>query len=420
MKLLPLRALPNYSLLEDSIRDSSIKELRNCTFTGRNTHYPNCLLETQSQLVNPYDERVMSLQRDSFYDGDEWEPTHITVPDTTYHSPAYFFVYNVDNYFHFLYDTLPYLVGYFELRKIIPDLHLVLETSHPKKQTLPPFVVEMLRLLGVSWTFVDPFAVYSTVFVSTSLTHGQKSNAPPSIVAQTVWNRLTAAAISSQISSFPTQTPKRFYVSRRTWVHNQTANLGTNYTTRRCCTNEDAVVALLKTYNIEEVFLELLTTEEKVAYFQNAELVVGVVGGGMCNCLFSPPTTKVLCLNTPYFLDINQRFQHTMTHTNLTISDCTTHAAFAGNFPLYSRVKVNNSANPWNGCVGEVEELPSPTTILVRLSSNDIAGFSQDFPQAAYIFDAAELQAVDKGLNSPYVVDIQALEANLKKLCPAN
>ena len=75
-------------------------------------------------------------------------------------------------------------------------------------------------------------------------------------------------------------------------------NLGTNYTTRRCCENEDAVVKLLASYGIEEVFMELLTTEQKIQYCKNAELIVGVVGGGMCNLLFSPVQKQKRCVLT--------------------------------------------------------------------------------------------------------------------------
>jgi hypothetical protein len=407
-----LRSLPRFQLVEDPIRESFLVEITDCTFTGRNTHYPNCLISTGNTLVNPYDERVMSLQRDSFYNGDQWETPDVTMVTDIYETtPVYFFTYNVDNYFHFLYDTLPYLAGYFMLKQTIPDLTLLLNTSHPTKQRLPPFVGEMLRLLNVRWKFVDEFTVYSKVFISSSFTHGGKSNAPPSDLTYTVWRKL-ADAVSEPVAP----TPKRFYISRRTWVHNQTDNLGTNYTTRRCCENEDQVVNLLASYGIEEVFMELLTTEQKIQYCKNAELIVGVVGGGMCNLLFSPPITKALCFNTPYFLDINQRFKYSMEHTDLLISECSTHSPYPGKIPLYSRVKVNKPGHSLNGCIGEVNRILTPTMVTVQLSSNDVAGFSQDFPMSEEIFEDTEVQPLDKGLNSPYTIDLTIVEQNLKQL----
>lgn len=414
MKLTGLRSLRPYQELDDRIRESFLVQLEDCCFTGRNIHYPNCLLQTaHSILVNPYDERVMSLQRDSFYDNDTWVDPVFIVPDQECNTPVYFFIYNVDNYFHFLYDTLPYLVGYFELKKSIPDLELILNTSHPSKKTLSPFVSEMLNLLGVQWRFVEPTTLYKKVFVSTSLTHGRKSNEPPSRIAYSIWNKLADA------SKYSGETPKRFYISRRSWVHGKTENMGTNYTTRRCCKNEDAVVELLSKYGIQEVFTELLTTDEKIAYFRNAELVVGVVGGGMCNLLFSPPSTSVICIHTPYFLDINKRFEYSMEHTALVVSDCTMHTPSPGKFKLFSRVRVTGAENHYNGCVGEVEGFYREGKVIVSVSSNNVAGFSQDFPMVKVEFDEDDLEAVDNGLNSPYTIDLDLLEENLKNILSA-
>jgi Glycosyltransferase 61 len=409
MKLLSIRAYPEpQTVLDDTLRGSFVACFKDAQVTGRNLHYPNCLIETSTGLWNPYDERVMSLKRDSFYDNDEWleyAPSETTQVETT---PCFFFVYNVDNYFHFVYDTLPILASYFKLKETIPELKLLLNTSHPSKTTFAPFVTEFLMALGIeTFALVSKSTRYETLYGSTSFTHGQKSNEAPSAPAYSVWSRL-----SSPIQD----TPKRFYISRRSWVHGKTKNMGTNYTMRRKCENEDAVVELLARYGIQEVFTELLTTEEKIAYFQNAELVVGIVGGGMCNLLFSPHTTKSLCIDTPYFLEINERFQHSMGHTQLLVSKCSSHVPSPGPFKLYSRVRVINAESQYVGCVGEVESYPDSEHVEVSLSSNDIAGFSQDFPLTRAVLSVLDLEAVDYGLNSPFVCDLELLEQNLKQV----
>lgn len=409
MKLTSLRSLQNSSdKLNDLIRTSFITTLQDVVFQGRNHHYPNCLLDCKQGLVNPYDERVMSLQRDSFYDNDEWKDYTVFDPVGSIKSPYFFFVYNVDNYFHFIYDTLPILYSYFQLKEKEPALKLLMNTSHPSKDTLAPFVVEFLAKLGITeWSIPHPGAKYKTIYVSTSFTHGSKSNTMPSFNAYCLWKR------------FPTlqsKGSKRFYISRRSWVHGKTENMGTNYTMRRKCENEDEVVTLLAKYGIQEVFTELLSTEEKLTLFQNAEVVVGIVGGGMCNLLFSPSTTRALCINTPYFLDINERFQYSMNHTQLTISHCSSHTPSPGAFRLYSRVRVTMPDHKYFGCVGEVEGFPEKGSLLVSLSSNDIAGFSQDFPLQKVVLQEHELTAVDQGLNSPFTVNLSILEDNLKKL----
>ena len=396
--------------LEDTIRDSFILELKNVELSGRNLHYPNCLLEIDTGLISPYDERVMSLKNDSFYDNNKWGNYTSYKRSNTVTDPVFFFVYNVDNYYHYIYDTLSILASYFEIKKLYPSLKLMINTSHPDKITLPHFVTEFLQIHGITdYILPSLTTIYKQIFVSTSFTHGGKSNEPPSPFAKELWNiQLTALTASAP-------TPKRFYISRRSWIHGKTENIGTNYTMRRKCMNEDDIVELLKKHGIQEVFTELLTTEEKLAYFKNAELVVGVVGGGMCNLLFSPSTTKALCINTPEFLTINKRFEHSMNHTQIVYSDSTKHYEQGVKFQLYTRVKVINSASDYWGLVGEVESRLG-SIYTVRLSSNDIAGFSQDFLLDSGSFHEEELEGIDEGLNSPYICDLAKLESDLGRL----
>ena len=42
-------------------------------------------------------------------------------------TPVFFFIYNVENYYHFIYDTLPYLYYYFEVKKSVSNLKLLIE-----------------------------------------------------------------------------------------------------------------------------------------------------------------------------------------------------------------------------------------------------------------------------------------------------
>jgi hypothetical protein len=413
MKLTHLRELNSpVQKLEDGDRTDFLYTFSNVRVTGRSLYYPNCLLQDKYRLINPYDERVMSLKKDSFYDNNEWldaKPFEesLQVEET----PMFFFVYNVDNYFHFLYDTLPYLAWVSQKIQNGNSLTLLLNTSGPGKRVLPPFVKETLQILGIQgYRFVQPNTLYRTLYVGTSFTHGHQSNESPSRYARAIWERLTQIPISR----FP-MTPKRFYVSRRSWVHNDTSNMGTNYTERRKCLNENHVVAMLQKYGVEEVFLELLSMEEKAVYFTNAELVVGVIGGGMCNLLLSPTTTKALCIPTPFFREINKRFEFSMVHTKLGYSECATHPPWPHTFRLYSRVRVITKDSEYTNCIGEVVDV-SETLYTVSLSNNDVAGFSQDFTFQKMLFREADLEAVDEGLNSPYICDIDILERDLKKL----
>ena len=53
---------------------------------------------------------------------------------------------------------------------------------------------------------------------------------------------------------------------------------------------------------------------------------------------------------------------------------------------------------------------------LLALSSNDVAGFSQDFQFTKRPFHEENLTPIDLGLNSPFEIDLQQLETDLKSL----
>lgn len=418
MKIRRLREFPAYSTYTDTLRETHLFQFKDVILTGRNLHYPNCLLWAPNNLINPYDERVMSLQKDSFYENDTFMPNEERLEKIKeqIREPVYFFTYNVDNYYHFVYDSLPCLFGYFTLRVSYPNMPLLLQTSHPSKTTLPPFVKEFFKLLGIKRVvYGSPTVLYKTVYVATSVTHGGRSGDPPSSWAHRVWN-----GILTQIpEKLPVRVPPRIYISRRSWIHGKTDNLGTNYTTRRRCMNEDALVEMFTRHGFQEWFAELLTTEQKLYLFQNTQVVAGLIGGGMCNLLFSPPKVRSLILVTPCFLEVNQRFRHSMDHTHTLYSDSCA-LAETGRIPSYTRVKVKQGEH--TGCIGEVEgyeEVEGTKRYTVALSQNDIAGFSQDFPLRHETFLEEDLEPLDGGLNSPFVCDVDAVERDLKLLLEA-
>ena len=299
----------NYFAVNDSLRNSGYHYFQNVYFVGRNLHYPNCLIYTKQKLYNPYDEKVMSLNKESFYDNEEYTIDILEFRKIE-HNYCFFFIYNVDNYYHFLYDTLPILYYYKLLQKTYPELKLLINTSHSSKDTLPMFVKESLELLNITnIIFPNSITLYQNLFIGSSLTHGEKSNTIPSILSYTIWN--------SMVSSINIDSPKKIYISRRSHLSKHPENIGTNYTQRRKCVNEDSLVDLLLKENYVEIFCEDLSMSEKIHHFQNATHIAGFIGGGMANCIFSKPSTKVLCLVTPEFLNINKRFVFSMNHTNV-------------------------------------------------------------------------------------------------------
>ena len=363
-------------------------------------YYLRCKVNRKS----PYDERVMSMpQLTSMLSTETIVEKHLERKSGVY----FFFIFNFENYYHFLYDTLPYLSFYFTLT---PRPKLLLAKGHKFLQ----FQKEMLTLLGIDLEndikfAVEEEAIYERLYVPSSLTHGHSvdgksaSNTFPSHAAHTIWKKLQDGI------TYSAPTPKKFYVSRRSHIHGDSSNIGTNYTTRRRCLNEDAVVELLKSYDFEEVFCETMSTEQKIATFKNATHIVGFIGGGMANTLFSPGHVDVGCILTPEFLRINQRFLYSMAYASLETLDITSLAPHAGTFSPYTRVQVKDESSPYFNKIGEVHGYKEDKCV-VHLSTSVIAGFSLDANLVVVEFHESQLTQLDAGLNSPFVCNLEALK----------
>jgi len=281
----------------------------------------------------------------------------------------------------------------------------MINTSHPSKQTLPQFVIESFKLLDIkNIVFPSENTLYDTIFVGTSLTHGGFSNNFPSELCFPIWNQMV---LSSTI-----QYPKKIYISRRSKLSKNPENIGTNYTMRRRCENEDTLVEFLEKYNITEVFCEDLKMNEKIQMFSNAELILGFIGSGITNCIFSKPSTKVLCLVSPTFLEINKRVSHSMNHTQVTYLYNCIHVPSKGKYTLYTRVKIVDTHSKYFNQIGEIENIDNKI-YTITISRNDVAGFSQDFKMEVIEIAEEFLEPLDRGLNSPFICDLNPIEEYL-------
>ena len=293
----------------DDIRTIEVEHFRDVRFTGHSIHYPQPLLYSHGKLLLPTIERFMSLGRGTIYEKDMWYSGELLPIKNTVETPVFYFVYNMANYYHFIYDTLPYLYSYFHEKKYHKDLKLLV--SPPEGQIdLYPFVWDCLDLLGISRddiVFLDQETVYYTVVVGSSLTHDGLSNyRPHSGVFETL------GRMEGEYDG-----PEKVYVSRRTWLNDKSDNIGTNYTERRRCVNEDDVAEYFISRGYEEVFCENLSMKEKIGLFRGAKVVAGPSGGGMVNVLFSPPETKVISIDSPTFYEVNSRWKYSLNHTKL-------------------------------------------------------------------------------------------------------
>jgi capsular polysaccharide biosynthesis protein len=404
-----MHIIPFCNYLERTIIDKSCKNrnieyilLNNIKIIGCNHIYPNCLLYDVNNniIVSPYDEKIMSLNKEIFYENDY----QISIKDTeyiiNYEDDVFFFIYNFDNYYHFIYDTLAYICCYLELKKSNNKLRLLVSYPNVHMNTFYKFNEEIFSIFNIDKDIIvhNENCLYKSMYVANSITHGGKSNNPPHPCVYNLFN-----AITNKPEHSLSLKNKRIYISRRTWIHNNKSNIGTDYTQRRKMMNEDLLVTeLVNKFQFQEIFCENMTMLDKIDIFKNSEIIVGAIGGGMCNLLFSPNTTKVVCIVSPYFLDINYRFIYSMNHTDIQYIYDTTQCS-----QLFTRIKVNDENSEYYKKIGEIIDVDADKdSYTINISDNDVAGFNSNVCFTKITLRKSQIEFLDKGLNSPYCVNI--------------
>lgn len=376
-------------------RKINIYNFQNTFITGINLFYPNCLLYSNDTLYLPLLEKTMSLKQGTIYEKNNMIYEYVNVVEkNTIKGNYFFFIYNTENYFHFLYDSLPYLISYFELKKYIPDLKLLMQLPNIQRNNHYPFVMEMLELLDITddkVEMIDSTCKYENVFVSTSYTHDFDSNLPPRREIYNFYQQITRKVLNIYKNS----TPKKIYISRRTHLHNDFSNIGTNYTQRRKLINEDEVVDKILKEGYVEVFTECLSTIEKIAYFANATHVMGAIGGGLANVLFSPNKTKLKAIVSPTFLDVNKRFKFCLDSVDVDYDMRTNHTENT-EFKTYMRVKTKDGK-----IVGEIEKIYG-NKLLVSYTDGSNTGWNSQSKYNKIELTIDNVEKLDNGLNSPW------------------
>jgi hypothetical protein len=395
-----LEICKNIFPIDDNNREINVYKINNAIATGNNIYYPNVLLKIENNIVLPLLERTMSLKSGTIYEKDNmifhYNQKLIT---NNYEEPVFFFIYNTDNYFHFIYDSLPYLISYLQVKHDIPNLKLLMQCPNEQKKEMYPFVVEFLEILDIKKTdivLIDEYTQYNEIYISTSYTHDFDSNLPPRKEIYTFYQDIVKN-VNEKYDKPKMQTPKKIYVSRRTWLHNDFSNIGTNYTTRRRLVNEDELVEKLKTRGYEEVFTEKLTTIEKILYFSNATHVVGAIGGGISNVLFSPKTTKLEALVSPTFLDVNKRFKYSLDCVDVYYNFNTEHVEKT-EFKTYMRVKTKDG-----NILGEIEKIYD-NKLLVSYTDGSNTGWNAQNEYKQIELNMEDVEKLDDGLNSPWKI----------------
>jgi capsular polysaccharide biosynthesis protein len=282
------------------------------------------------------------------------------------------------------------------LKKEIPTLKLLMQYPNQQKNTMYPFVLELLELLSIQSddiVIVDNNTLYKTVYISTSYTHDFDSNLPPRNEIYELYQHI----VNIVRNTYPKiETPSKLYISRRTHLHNDYSNIGTNYTTRRRLINEDEYVDMLVSSGFVEVFTEKLTTIQKIQYFMNAKEVVGAIGGGISNVLFSPYTTRLEAIISPTFLEVNTRFKYSLDCVNTTYNFNTKHHE-TSEFKLYMRVSCGQ-------IVGEIEDMYNNKLLISYTEDGTNTGWNSQCKYKHIEVFESEVIKIDNGLNSSWEI----------------
>jgi len=371
----------------------------NVQFYEDRIFYPNLLMYDGRLTIKPLNETILSLKEVSLKNN----KSKLLEVKKIISDPLFFFIYNTDNYYHFIYDTLPYLISFFNLKKNIPELKLLMNYPNPQQKIHYRFVKEFLNILSITdedIIIVDPSSKYETLYVSNSYTHDGKSNKPPRDEIYSFYKKIIKI-VKNNTTNTNKNSPKKIYISRRTWVSGDVSNIGTNYTTKRKMKNEDDVVNFFKSIGFVEVFTETLTTEEKILMFNSADHVVGPIGGGLSNVIFSERPTKLHVLNSPTFFDVNYRFTYSFKMVDYTILNISSHTE-KGDVKKYMRAKFDDK-------VGEIVDINNENVTIIY-TDNDVSGWNSSLSYKTKEKKINEIQILDGGLNSEWQINMEKLK----------
>jgi hypothetical protein len=219
----------------------------------------------------------------------------------------YFYLYTMPltNYYHMLLDGIGCLVRYFELLESNSAIKLLLNQSPRAKGGVvnhPPFVIELLDLLGIDWEYTDEHCVYERVYFGDTLgqTLAGKRIRPDNRQYALLKQCIHRAKLVAQAPQH-----EKIYLSRRAHANpltNRKAVIGEDNTVKRGLVNEDSVVEILTDMGYAEVFGENYTLAEKIVLFNGMKKYISTAGAGVANMLWTMPNSvSVGGIHTPGF-----------------------------------------------------------------------------------------------------------------------
>ena len=214
----------------------------------------------------------------------------------------YWYTVPLFNYYHLILDGLGQLSHYFDLKKQIPDLKLVLNQSPKKLATHPPFVTELLDLFEIDYEYTDENIMYDTVYFGDTLNQDARGKRVTPADKQ---YELLHELIDRAKNTATAPQHERVYLSRRAHANpmlNRKDVIGEDNTVKRGLVNEDEVVDILTNLGYTEVFGENYTLAEKIVLFSAMKKYISAAGAGVTNILWTMPNAvSVGGIHTPGF-----------------------------------------------------------------------------------------------------------------------
>ncbi|RZK29307.1 MAG: glycosyltransferase family 61 protein, partial [Hymenobacter sp.] len=215
----------------------------------------------QSQFASRFQDTLMLRQ----WVGEKVRETHVCV--AVCHDQ-----WSVENYYHWLIDTLPRLLV---LRQTHPGAILLLPQPLPPKQ-LPDYITCTVTALG--FTQYLPLTTRQLLYADCVVL--------PELTAAPLTQNLALviqiqAELRAALKFSPVTATRKVYAARATGGV-------------RSLVNEAVVDELLKEFGFEKVYFERLSFLEQVQLMHETAVFLGVHGAGMTNMLFLPSSASVI------------------------------------------------------------------------------------------------------------------------------
>ncbi|WP_133273811.1 glycosyltransferase family 61 protein [Hymenobacter radiodurans] len=198
----------------------------------------------------------------------QWVVDPVELPPTVNQAALVHDLWSVDNYYHWIADSLPRLLI---LRQLYPACLLLVP------EPIPEYVRTSTSLLG----FKHLLPIQDKQIVKVPLLLLSEYAAPPGFQDASLMRQLRAEITKAIGHQPPPQPHRRLYISRARQNN-------------RRLVNEAAIIPILTQYGFEVVYFEGLEFAQQVQLMQEAAVVMGIHGANLTNILFMQPSTTVI------------------------------------------------------------------------------------------------------------------------------